>query len=442
MPENFNAMNSQQYARVEDSMSASRAAASFVLSIAMFVLTAVPVASPGAEGPGAVGPWPQWRGPNRDNISTETGLLKEWPKGGPPLAWKAHGIGGGFSTVSIADGKIFTMGDAADACYVFALDMEGKILWKTKVGPIGGGGGYAGPRCTPTISGKSVVALGQFGDLVCLETADGKLRWRTNLEHQLQGQMMSGWGYAESPLIDQDHVICTPGGRQGTMAALDLRTGAIVWRSKELTDQASYASPIQVEIDGRRQYIQLTNEHVVGIAADTGKLLWKGARRGETAVIPTPVFKNGEVFVTSGYNAGCNLFKITASSGNFSAKQVYANAHMSVHHGGVILLGDYIYGSADPGILTCMDFKTGKLKWKDRSVGKGSLTCADGKLYLRAESGTVALVEATPDGYHPISQFDQPDRSDANAWPHPVIADGKLYLRDQDLLLCYDVKQK
>jgi outer membrane protein assembly factor BamB len=180
----------------------------------------------------------------------------------------------------------------------------------------------------------------------------------------------------------------------------------------------------------------------VGIAADTGKLLWKGARHGETAVIPTPVFKNGEVFVTSGYNAGCNLFKITASSGNFSAKQVYANPHMSVHHGGVILLGDYIYGSADPGILTCMDFKTGKIKWKDRSVGKGSLTCADGKLYLRAESGTVALVEATPDGYHPISQFDQPDRSDANAWPHAVVADGKLYLRDQDLLFCYDVKQK
>ena len=391
----------------------------------------------------AAAPWPQWRGPTRNNISTETGLLKEWPKGGPPMLWKQNGIGKGFSDISVADGKIFTMGDLQDACYVFALGEDGKeIVWKSKVGPVGGGGGYPGPRCTPTYSNGSIVALGQFGDLVCLDAKTGQERWRHNLEHDFHGVMMSGWGYAESPLVDQNHVICTPGGKDGTMLALNLENGEPVWRSKDLTDPAAYASPVIAEIGGKHQYVQLTSESVAGVSAEDGSLLWRAPRKGQTAVIPTPIVKGDEVFVTSGYGVGCNLFKITAENGKFTAKEVYANKHMQNHHGGVVLVGDYIYGSSDPGILTCLKFDDGSVKWKDRSIGKGSLTCADGKLYLRSEgSGTVALIDATPDGYHLVSQFDQPDRSSANAWPHPVIADGKLFLRDQDLLFCYDVKQ-
>jgi outer membrane protein assembly factor BamB len=389
----------------------------------------------------APSPWPQWQGARRDNLSTETGLLKKWPADGPPLAWKAHGIGGGFSTVSVADGKIFTMGDAADACYVFALDLGGNGIWQAKVGPTGGGGGYPGPRCAPTVSGNTVVALGQFGDLVCLDASTGAVKWHKNLQKDFHGSMMSGWGYAESPLIDQDHVICTPGGSDGTLLALDLGTGKQVWRCTQWKDPAAYASPVIAEIGGVRQYVQLTGDSVGGVTASDGKLLWRADRKGKTAVIPTPIVKGDEIFVTSGYQVGCNLFKIAADNGKFSTTEVYANKSMQNHHGGVVLVGDGLYGSSDPGILTCMDFQTGKVKWKDRSVGKGSLTYADGHLYLRAEgSGDVALVEATPDGYHEISILHQPDRSDAKAWPHPVIADGKLYLRDQDLLLCYDIK--
>lgn len=389
-------------------------------------------------------PWPQWQGPRRDNISTETGLLKQWPPGGPPLLWKAHGIGGGFATVSIANGRIYTMGDLQDACYLFALDLDGKPLWKAKVGETGGGQGYPGPRCEPTVSGDSVVCLGQFGDLLCADANTGAPRWHKNMKEDFNGKMMSGWGYAESPLIDGNDVICTPGGTDGTMIALDLKTGNTVWRCKEINDPASYASVVAATIGGRKQYIQLTAKSVFGVAVDDGKLLWRADRAGKTAVIPTPIVKDDEVFVTSGYNAGCNLFKISGSGDKLEAKEVYASKNMTNHHGGVVLMGEYLYGTKDPGILTCLDFQTGEIKWKDRSLGKGAVSYADGKLYLREEnSGQMGLIDATPDGYHLISTFDQPDRDKKyKAWPHPVIADGRLYLRDQDVLLCYDIRQK
>ncbi|HEY2585417.1 MAG TPA: PQQ-binding-like beta-propeller repeat protein [Tepidisphaeraceae bacterium] len=389
-------------------------------------------------------PWPQWQGPRRDNISTETGLLKQWPPGGPPLLWKAQGLGTGFSTVSIADGRIYTMGDLQDASYLIALDLDGKPVWKAKVGQTGGGQGYPGPRCEPTVAGDAVVALGQFGDLVCADAKSGAVRWHKNMKEDFDGQMMSGWGYAESPLVDGNNVICTPGGSKGTMIALDLKSGEPVWRCKEMTDPASYSSIVEATIRGRNQYIQLTGGHVFGVAADDGRLLWQAKREGKTAVIPTPIVKDDEVFVTSGYNAGCNLFKITGSGDKLEAKEVYANKNMTNHHGGVVLVNGYIYGAKDPGILTCLDFQTGEIKWKDRSVGKGAVSYADGKLYLREEnSGQMGLIDATPEGYHLISTFDQPDRDKKyKAWPHPVIANGRLYLRDQDVLLCYDIRQK
>ena len=384
--------------------------------------------------------WPQWRGPNRDGHSPETALLREWPQGGPPFVWKTNGLGAGYSSVAVANGKIFTMGDRPDAAFVHALDLSGKQLWSTKVGKPGGGDGYPGPRCTPTVDGNLVYVLGQHGDLVCVEAATGKEVWRKNLQKDFGGEV-GGWDYSESPLVDGEQVICTPGGKQGTLLALNKKTGARTWQSYQFRDAAEYSSPIVAEIDGKRQYIQLTGDSVAGVDADNGKLLWRVSRRGSTAIIPTPIFYDNHVYVTSGYGVGCSLFKITPRGGSFKADQVYANKVMVVHHGGVVLVEGHLYGYSDGKGWVCQNFKTGEMVWSDKKLGKGSLCYADGHFYLRSEDskGTVALIEATSTGYREKGRFDQPDRSQNESWPHPVIANGKLYLRDQDVLLCYDV---
>ncbi len=394
----------------------------------------------------AGGDWPQWRGPLRDDISTETGLLQQWPAGGPALAWKATGLGEGYSGVAVAKGRIYTMGDQGDASFLLALEAaNGKVVWSAKIGK--SGGNYPGPRCTPTVDGDQVVVLGQFGDLVCVSAADGKERWRHNLQSEFGGKMMSGWGYAESPLVAEGNVICTPGGAQGTLLALDKQTGAAAWRSKEWTDNAAYSSIILATIHGVRQCVQLTDASVGGVSAQDGRLLWRAPRPGRTAVIPTPIVADDSVYVTSAYNAGCNLFKVEqdAAGGGFAARPVYSNKEMQNQHGGVVKVGDYLYGYCDGKGWTCQNFKTGEAVWQEKEkLSKGSLSCAGGRLYLRAESGsgTVVLIEPTPKGWTEKGRFDQPDRSNKNSWPHPVVAGGCLYLRDSDMLLCYDVKQK
>lgn len=389
--------------------------------------------------------WPQWRGPKRDGVSSETGLLKSWPSGGPSLAWQTAGLGGGYASVSVSDKRIYTMGDGPDMTLLIALEeATGKKLWAARVGRPGGGGGYPGPRCTPTVDGERVYALGQYGDLICVETGTGKEIWRKDLLKDFAGKVMSGWGYSESPLVDGDKLILTPGGPQGTVIALDKKSGATFWRTKELTDPAGYSSVIVEEIGQVRQYIQITDSHVAGIEAQTGKVLWSASRRGRTAVIPTPIYHDQHVYVTSGYNVGCNLFKITPAGGTFTAQQVYANGDMVNHHGGVIRVGNHVYGYSDGDGWTCQEFKTGKVAWVNKQLDKGSIVFADGHFYLRSESGrgTVALIEANPKAYIEKARFDQPKRSGNNSWAHPVIANGKLYLRDQDLLLCFDVTAK
>jgi outer membrane protein assembly factor BamB len=391
--------------------------------------------------------WPQWRGPHRDGVSPEKGLLDAWPEGGPSLAWKTRGLGAGYSGVSVVDGKLFTMGDGPETSFIFARkESDGGPIWQAKVGKTGGGEGYPGPRCTPTVDGDLVVALGQFGDLVCVESATGTERWRKNLEKDFAGEMMSGWGYAESPLVDGDRVVCTPGGAQGTLVALNKSNGAVLWRTKGFTDPAAYCSIIIAEIDGKRQYVQLTDASVVGVAPEDGKILWRAPRRGSTAVIATPIVYDNCVYVTSSYGAGCNLFRIIESSGQFKAESVYENKSsrvMSNHHGGVVRVGDQLYGYSDGKGWVCQDFKTGKMLWSEKQkLGKGSLCYADGHLYLRSEDkGTMALVAASPDGYKESGRFEQPNRSELKAWPHPVIAHGKLFLRDQDVLLCYKIQK-
>ncbi len=386
--------------------------------------------------------WPQWRGPNRDDISAETGLLKEWPAGGPPLAWKATGLGAGHAGVAVAGARVFTMGDKSGQAVAVALDRAGgRIVWTAKIGKAGAD--PVGPRGTPTVDGDRLFALGQFGDLVCLDSASGREIWRKNLEKDFAGRC-GGWKYSESPLVDGERLVCTPGSAQGSMVALNKETGSLLWQCKDVTDPAEYSSPIVVQIDGVRQYIQLTGEHVFGVEAQTGKLLWNAPRHGETATIPTPICHDSEVYVTSGYGIGCNLFRVSKTGTGYQATQIYANKDMVNHHGGVVLVGEYLYGHSDSKGWVCQEFKSGRLVWSNKGVGKGSLTYADGHLYLRSESGkgTIALVEATPKAYTEKSRFDQPDRSNDNSWPHPVIAGGKLYIRDQDVLLCYDVKAK
>lgn len=385
------------------------------------------------------GDWPQWRGPNRDGVSMEKGLLDKWPEGGPKLAWKAEGLGVGFSSVSIKDGLIYTMGDGKETSHVFCLDArDGKILWTSKeVGKTGGN--YKGTRCTPTLDGDHLYALGQFGDLVCLEASNGAEVWRRSLTKDFGGRS-GGWNYTESPLVDGGKVMVTPGGKKGAVVALSAKTGKLAWQSKDFTDGAQYSSLIARDFGGRRQYIQLTGSSVVGLDAKTGKPLWKAPRKGQTATITTPVFHEGHLFVSSAYGVGCNGFKVTRNKAGFSAKQIYANKSIANHHGGCIRVGDYVYGSSG-GTLACLELKTGKEMWRKRSAGKGSIVVVDDKIILRAENGPIALVELNPDAYKEISKFDQPDRSRARAWPHPVVSNGILYIRDQDILLAYDLRK-
>ncbi len=390
--------------------------------------------------------WPQWSGRNRDGKSADTGLLAEWPAAGPKLAWKTTGFGKGFSTTAVVGDRLYTMGDKDGAGWVIAASTDsGKILWATKVGPPGVSGvpGYdfPGPRSTPTVDGDMVFALDGSGELICVNAADGKEQWRKDLATDLGGSPAT-WGYAESPLVDGEQVVVTPGGPKGALAALNKKTGELIWQSREFTDPAHYSSIVPAEIGGTRQYIQLTAASVVGISSRDGSVLWKAVRPGNVAVVPTPVVAENEIYVTSGYGAGCNLFKVTGTDGKFSAKQVYANHVMVNHHGGVVRVGDYIYGYSDGKGLTCQNSETGASVWAEKSaIKKGSVSYADGKLYVREEdSGTVVLVDAAPGGYTEKGRLNQPGRGEEKAWSHPVIANGKLFIRDQDLLLCYDIK--
>lgn len=390
--------------------------------------------------------WPSFRGAGRDGKTQETGLLKQWPDGGPPLAWKNTGIGKGYSGVSVVGGRIYTSGDQPESSYVYALNLkDGKQVWAAKLGKPGamGYGNFAGPRATPTIDGDSIFTVDQWGELVCMQKADGKEKWRKSYTQDF-GAKLPEWGFAEAPLVDGDKVVITPGGQQGAVVALNRDTGAVVWRSKEFTDDAHYSSLIQEEIGGVKQYIQLTERSVVGVSAKDGKMLWKAPRRGATAVIPTPVSQDDHVYVTSGYGIGCHLFKISKSGDSFNAEQVYANKVMVNHHGGVILLDGNVYGFSDGKGWSCQDFMSGEAKWQEKgTLGKGAISYADGRFYLRQEDkGTMVLIEASSEAWKEVGRFEQPERRREKAWPHPVIAYGKMFLRDQDLLLAYDIKAK
>ena len=393
--------------------------------------------------------WPQWQGPNRDGISKETGLLQNWPKGGPKLLWKINGIGASYSTPSIAAGRIFLMGnkgkDKDKIEYLYALDeRDGKQLWQLSIGPVRhDGGGYPGPRCTPTVDGDRVYALGLAGDLVCVEIASAKIVWRRDLRKDFNGSP-GGWGYTESPLIDGDKVIVTPGGKKATLVALKKATGENVWSAQvPQGDSAGYSSIIAANLVGTKQYIQFLGRGVVGVEASTGRFLWRyNAPANNTANISTPIAQGDLVFAASAYGKGGGLTKVSRDAGKWIANEVYFTDEMQNHHGGMILLKGFLYGN-NGGKLACLDFKTGKVKWQSNAPGKGSIFYADNCFYYRNEGGkgTLVLVEANSEKYIERGRFDQPERSKQNAWAHPVIANGRLYVADQDLLFCWDVRK-
>lgn len=387
--------------------------------------------------------WPEYGGPHRDNRSGDTGLLAEWPTDGPPLSLRVEGLGVGYSSVSLADGKIFTMGSRDDDEFVIAIDEKtGDEAWAVRIGTTYKNGMGDGPRGTPTIDEDRVYALGANGDLVCLAINDGSVIWKGNILQEF-GAHNIGWGICESVLIDGDHLICTPGGKQATMAALDKHTGKTIWKSKAPeTPAASYSSAIAVDINGVRQYVNFTQTGVIGVRADSGDFLWSNsASANGTANCSSPVEYDGNIFSSSGYGQGCALVKITGKRGRDGADLIYKNEELRSHHGGIVLDGQYVYGT-DEGIMKCLDVLTGKSQWQDRSVGKGAVVYADGKIILRSEKGPLALMDASSKEYREHGRFEQPDRSDQAAWAHPVVADGRLFLRDQGLLLVYDLRAK
>lgn len=396
----------------------------------------------GEAGGSLPGEWPQYRGPRRDNKSAETGLLKSWPDGGPQLAMTIEGLGEAYSSVAIVGKRLYTMGNRGNDEFLLAYDLAtGDEVWATRSGDAYREGQGNGPRGTPVVDGTRVYALGANGDLICAEADSGKPVWQGNILREFGGDNIV-WGISETPLIDGNQLVCTPGGRGGTVVALDKSSGKLVWKAQVPGDpQAAYSSAIAATIGGVRQYVNFVHTGLVGIEAATGRVLWGDRTSANgTANCSSAIAVQDVVFSSTGYGTGGALVRVSGSPRGMQANVVYATKEMQNHHGGMVELDGYLYGSSDPGVLRCLDLKTGNVVWQNRSVGKGSLTYADGHLYVRSEGGPVALVEASPKAYVEKGRFDQPQRSNRPAWSHPVVAGGKLYLRDQDKLLVYDVK--
>ena len=403
--------------------------------------------------------WPQFRGPERSGLSTSTNLLTEWPEEGPPLLWKATGAGRGYASVAISGERFVTMGDAPSTAdddedeYLLCFNVEsGKQIWKTHLGDPWnrhGSDDWNSSRSTPTIDGSRVFALTAHGELVCCEMADGREVWRKHLKDDFGGKKDDSWGYGESVLIDGDHLICTPGGTENTMVALDKSNGDLIWSCVREDDRgAGHASVVISEVGSTKVYVQTTGSGALGVRASDGELMWSYEIDKTTAVIPTPIIRDDLVFFTAGYGRGGALLKqVAGDGGTVSMEEVYPlSKNLQNKHGGVVLVGDFLYGDTDSkGIPYCAEFMTGKNRWKSRGSGKGSasVTAADGHLYFWfSKSATMALVKASPDRYEEVSSFKIEEGSDRPTWAHPVILDGRLYLRKDDAICCYNLQKK
>lgn len=385
--------------------------------------------------------WPQWRGPERSGVSRETGLLREWPRSGPAVVWSASQLGTGYGSVAVAGSRVFVQGMKNRQSVVTSLDRAaGKAVWSVVLGSAQENDRGSGPRSTPTVDGDRVYVLTENGDLACLLVADGKVVWRRNILREFNGRNIN-WLVSESPLIDGNRIIVSPGGRNAGMVALDKMTGTTVWVSKELSDEAGYASSVVADVQGVRTIMTLTGNAGIGVRATDGKVMWRYDNvANNTANITTPIYSNGKVFFTSAYGTGGALLGLQVTGESVSAQEIYFTRNMQNHHGGVVLVDGYLYGFNN-SILTCLEFETGKVMWRDRSVGKGSVAYADGRLYVLSEDNVVGLVEASPKGYRETGRFSIADQG-WPSWAHPAISGGRLYLRNQNVLASYELRAK
>ena len=392
--------------------------------------------------------WPQWRGLHRDGISAETGLLGDWPKEGPRLVWQVKDIGTGYSTPAVVGDRLYLLSNQGlDDEFVQALDAkDGKKVWSQRIGKVGNPKqqpNYPAARSTPTVDGDWLFAFGSDGDLACLDRATGHIRWQKNVRREYDGQP-GVWAYAESPLVDGDAVVCTPGGSNATMIAVNKQTGELIWKCVVPDgEQAAYTSALVDETGGVRQYVQMLQKGLVGVEAKSGKLLWRYDRtaKGCPAVIPTPV-AGGDFIYSAGARVGGGGVRLKAEGGRFEAEQAYFSPKLPTSVGGALKVDQYLYGTS-AGALLCLEFTTGNTRWDERSIAPASLCYADKRLYLHGEDGEVALVEATPEAYREKGRFkpvDPPDRGASKAWAYPVIANGRLYIRDMGTLWCYNIK--
>ena len=382
--------------------------------------------------------WPQWQGPTRTRVSPETGLLKEWPSSGPPIVWTATGVGSGYGSMAIAGDRVFVQGVRGRNSAVIALNRaDGKEVWSKALGASQADDRGPGPRSTPTVDGDRLYVLTENGDLACLKI-DGTAVWQRNILRDFRGRQLQ-WLISESPLVDGPHVIVSPGGPGAGIVKLDKMTGQTIWTTKELSDTAGYSSVIAADVHGVRTYMTFTASAGVGVRASDGKVMFQYQNAANwVANVATPIFFNNKAFFSSAYGTGGGLLDLTVQNGEVRAKEVYFTRSMNNHHGGVVLVDGYLYGFND-SILTCLDFATGKMMWRDRSVGKGSVTAANGSLYIQSENDLFGLADASPTGYRERGRFRLPDKG-YPSWAHPAISDGRLYVRNQDTVIAYDIK--
>lgn len=390
--------------------------------------------------------WPQWRGINRDGISKETGLLKSWPQEGPKLIWTATGFGSGFSSPSIYKGNIYITGTENGKEFLSALDLSGNLKWKTEYGKAFTQS-FPEARSTPTVDGEHIYVISGTGEVVCFDAQTGVIKWAVQAFNQFEGRYGS-WGIAESPLIVDDKVIYTPCGDKTTVVALNKYTGEVVWASESLNDQSGYVSPILAEIGGKKQIITVTGNHVIGVDSENGKIIWKITNKEISSPkdinCVSPIYFDGAVFVTSGYNDSGALIRL--SEDGMKADVAWINPDLDTHHGGVVLVDGYIYGSNwinnGNGNWVCLEWNTGKTMYETKWKNKGSIISADGMLYCyEEEGGNLGLVKATPEGFNIISSFNI-KLGDGQHWAHPVISDGILYMRHGHVLMAYDIKNQ
>ncbi len=394
------------------------------------------LAAGGATLSSFVDDWPQWRGPRRDGVSTETGLLQRWPAGGPALAWRATGAGEGYSSFAVSAGKLYTLGARQNTEYVMAFDAaSGKKLWEVANGRRFSNDRGDGPRATPTIDGGRVYAFGSSGDMTVLDAATGKVVWTQNLLQKFGGSNIT-WGLSESPLVLEDRILVMPGGRNSAIVALKKTDGSVIWQTQ--SDTPGYSSAVVHTVGSVRQAIVFTGSRALGLDVNDGRVLWSHTKAANNvANIATPIVRGNHVFLSSDYGTGAALLSLAPAGKGITASEVYFTRDMRNHHASSILIGDHLYGFSS-AILTAMRFDTGAVAWRDRSVGKGSMTFADGRLYLFSENGVVGLAEANPAKYVEHGRFTL-RTGNLPTWTHPVVSGGRLFLRDQDTLYAYTV---